>query len=106
MPNSPGPVPLGSSATGNLRFITLLSDSNHRHMPGKSRETGDVSGKFVGKNEEGKGKEEGKMRKERERRGKNEEGQGKKREENGKEREGKRKGEGREKGKNMNWEEL
>ena len=46
--------------------------------PGR-RETGDVSGKFVGKNEEGKGKEEGKMRKERERRGKNEEGKGKKR---------------------------
>ena len=80
--------------------------------PGR-RETGDVSGKFVGKNEEGKGKEEGKMRKERERRGKNEEGKGKKRQENGKEREGKRKGEGKErerrgkgKGKNMNWEEL
>ena len=42
-------------------------------MPAK---TGDISGKCEGNNEEGKGKEEGKMRKERERRekGKKEKG--------------------------------
>ena len=39
--------------------------------PGR-RETVDVSGKFEGKNDEEKGKEEGKIGKERERRGKKE----------------------------------
>ena len=75
-------------------------------MPGKSRrpgrrETGDVSGKFVGKNEEGKGKEEGKMRKDRERRGKKMERRGKER---GKERE--RKGEEHELGRIVNGPSL
>ena len=72
--------------------------------PGR-RETGDVSGKFVGKNEEGKGKEEGKMRKERERRGKMRKDRERRRKkmerrgkERGKERERKGKGEGRERG--------